>query len=91
MKTLYFIGDCAPTQADVEAASKLKGKVVFRNGSKCGPTDIKESCDFVAGDVPELYKDCKRQDAEEKADEENSEAQTSSGKAPANKNWRQGK
>lgn len=53
-KILFFIAGSVPTEAERNEASEIVGNVVFRNASiKC---EFPESCDGVAGVVPDLYK-----------------------------------
>lgn len=58
-KVLYFIRSAVPTKAEYDAASKLEGKVLFRNGSVVTEEDSLESCDAVAGTIPARYKGIK--------------------------------
>lgn len=54
-KILYFISGPAPKAEDVEKASQIKAKVVFRNALAVHPESALEDCDGVMGDVPESY------------------------------------
>jgi hypothetical protein len=57
-KILYFINGASPNAADLKAAHKLKGNVVFRNALFVDnePHSL-ELCEGVAGAVPKLYKE----------------------------------
>ncbi len=52
-KILYFIKGPVPSEKET-AEAKLLG-AVFRNASATGPSDSVETCDAVAGAVPEAY------------------------------------
>jgi hypothetical protein len=58
MKTIFFINDTVPTKKELEFASKIEGKIVFRN-VQFFPHDFSEGsiekCDYVCGNVPEIY------------------------------------
>ncbi len=55
-KILFFIAGCAPSMADFKEANELTAEVVFRNASAV-PSEphALETCDGVAGCVPEIY------------------------------------
>lgn len=55
-KTLFFIADVVPSEKEKEAASKIEGKVCFRNARFVDESSNLESCDFVAGKVPKSYR-----------------------------------
>ena len=52
-KILFFIKGSCPTDAEREAAKEIEG-AVFRNATFAG-SEVPESCDGVAGCVPENY------------------------------------
>ena len=58
MKTIFFINDTVPTKKELDFASKIEGKVVFRN-VQFFPHEVSEGsiekCDYVCGKVPEIY------------------------------------
>lgn len=55
-RILFFINGTVPTDEDLAAASEIKANVVFRNATAV-PTEEHslETCDGVAGAVPEIY------------------------------------
>lgn len=53
-KILFFIKDSVPTEAERLEASEIVGNVVFRNASI--KSEFPETCDAVAGAVPDIYK-----------------------------------
>ena len=57
-KILYFIDGPTPSEKDISVAEKLDGNVVFRNGlfvnDELGEGQV-EKCDFVCGQVPDIY------------------------------------
>lgn len=55
MKTIYFINGCLPNEKAIEFQNKFQN-VVFRNSFLVKETSSIEKCDFVAGDIPEIYK-----------------------------------
>jgi hypothetical protein len=55
--TLFFILGPVPTEEDRAAADALAGNVAFRNASLVPEGSAPEKADFVAGAIPEIYKD----------------------------------
>lgn len=55
-KILFFIADVLPSVKEKEIASKIDGKVCFRNAKFIDEVANLESCDFVLGKVPKNYK-----------------------------------
>ncbi len=53
LKILFFIADAVPTAHDSFEASQIPAQVCFRNAAYI--EDASESCDGVAGAVPECY------------------------------------
>jgi hypothetical protein len=55
-RILFFISGTLPTEDDFAKASEIKGNVVFRNASAVPNEEHSlETCDGVAGAVPEIY------------------------------------
>lgn len=54
VKILFFIAGMSPTPAEIEQANKL-GHCAYRNASNYDNVTSVESCDYVAGLVPEMY------------------------------------
>lgn len=54
--TLFFIDGPVPSEKDLDEASKLEGRVVFRNAQGVTKDCSIEFCVNVAGAVPDIYK-----------------------------------
>ena len=54
-KILFFVNGFAPTGADMKAASKIDGRVLFRNVELFDENAPLEPCDGVAGAAPTVY------------------------------------
>lgn len=53
---LFFLKGGIPTAEELAAASKIRGRVGYRNGSVVNDGEATEPCDGVAGTVPKAYK-----------------------------------
>lgn len=53
---LFFVAGAVPTTKEIAAATKLRGRVAYRNASAVSVTEGVEPCDGVAGCVPDNYK-----------------------------------
>ena len=56
-RILFFIAGGIPTEAELEEARAIGSPVAFRNVQFVKSDSSVESCDGVAGAIPERYKD----------------------------------
>lgn len=54
-KILYFVNGFAPSKADLKAAKKIDGEVLYRNVQLFDESAPLEACDGVAGVAPAVY------------------------------------